>query len=345
MARKPAGAVRTVSRITRVAAAVVVRGDGRVLLAQRPPGKPYAGYWEFPGGKLEPGETPAHALARELAEELGLRVRRASPWLVQEFVYPHAHVELNFFRVFAWDGEPHGRDGQAFAWQTPGAFDVAPLLPANTRVLRALLLPPFYGISCAADVGEEVFLARASRAFDAGLGLVQVREKDWSPDRIDAFAARLRDLARPRGAKVILNGDANEARRLGMDGVHWTAARLAAATSRPDDLIVGASCHDAAEVARAGALGCDFAVLGPVRDTPTHPGARTLGWDGFARAVEGARLPVYALGGLGPADLDTAIDRGAHGIAMRRGAWEPYFSGAGGDGASASSSRSAAGMR
>jgi len=308
--------------LTRVAAAVVVRPDGQVLLAQRPAGKAYAGYWEFPGGKLEPGETPAHALARELAEELGLAVRRAVPWLVQEYVYPHAHVELNFFRVFEWDGEPHGHDGQAFAWQTPGAFDVAPLLPANTRIMRALLLPPVYGVTCAADLGEEAFLERASRAFDAGLTLVQLRERDWPVDRVAAFAARLRDLAHGYGAKVLLNGEANTARELGLDGVHWTSARLAAATSRPEDMVVGASCHDAAEIARAGRLGCDFAVLGPVRDTPSHPGACTLGWDGFARAIEGTRLPVYALGGLAPADLDAAVDHGAHGIAMRRCAWE-----------------------
>ena len=310
------------TRLTRVAAAVIVRRDGRVLLAQRPAGKAYEGYWEFPGGKLEPGETPAAAPARELREELGLTVRRAAPWLVQEYVYPHAHVELHFFRVFAWDGEPHGHDGQAFAWQTPGAFDVAPLLPANTRVMQALLLPPFYGISCASDVGEEAFVASAARAFAGGLRLVQLREKDWPAERVGAFAARLRDLAHAHGARVLLNGTTEDARRLDLDGVHWTSARLAAATSRPEGMIVGASCHDAAEVARAGALGCDFAVLGPVQDTPSHRGAPTLGWQGFAREVAGARLPVYALGGLDATDLDTAIDHGAHGVAMRRGAWE-----------------------
>ena len=136
-------------RLVPVAAAVITRGDGRVLLAQRPSGKPYAGYWEFPGGKVEPGETPRAALTRELTEELGLTVRRAAPWLVQRFVYPHAHVELHFFRVHEWEGDPVGHDGQAFAWQMPGAFDVAPLLPANTLVLRALTLPEVCGITMA----------------------------------------------------------------------------------------------------------------------------------------------------------------------------------------------------
>jgi 8-oxo-dGTP diphosphatase len=307
--------------LTRVAAAVIVRADGQVLLAQRPPGKVYEGFWEFPGGKLEPGESPRAALDRELKEELGLGVRRAAPWLVQRFVYPHAHVELHFFRVFAWDGEPVGHDGQAFAWQTPGCLDVAPLLPANTLVLRSLTLPPVYAITMAATIGEAAMLARARVAFAAGLRLVQLREKGWPRERQRAFAAALRDLARPQGVRVLLNGDDDDARAWGLDGVHWTAARLASATARPDGLVCASSCHTAAEVARAGALSLDFAVLGPVRPTPTHPDAPAMGFDGFARAVEGTTLPVYALGGLSAGDLPAAIDAGAHGIAAIRGAW------------------------
>jgi len=175
--------------LVRVAAAVVVARDGRVLLAQRPAGKVYAGYWEFPGGKLEPGESPHDALVRELSEELGLAVRRAAPWLIQRYVYPHAHVELHFFRVYAWDGEPVGHDGQAFAWQVPGRFDVAPLLPANTTVLRALVLPSVYGITMAGDLGEQAFLVRARAAFDRGLRLLQLREKDWPSARQHALEA------------------------------------------------------------------------------------------------------------------------------------------------------------
>ena len=308
--------------ITRVAAAVIVRGDGRVLLAQRPPGKAYAGYWEFPGGKLERGESAHDALVRELREELGLAVTRAAPWITQRFAYPHAHVELNFFRVLAWEGDPVGHDGQAFVWQTPGAFDVAPLLPANTRVLAALTLPAVYGITCAEDRGETVFLAQAERAFAGGLRLVQVREKAWPPARRNAFGARLCELARRHGAQVLLNGTADEARAGGYAGVHWTAARLAAASARPRDLLVAASCHAPSDLERAGVLELDFALMGPVRDTPTHPGAAPLGWDAFARRIAGTRVPVFAIGGLSGADFGTAIDHGAHGVALRRHAWD-----------------------
>jgi 8-oxo-dGTP diphosphatase len=307
--------------ITRVAAAVILRADGDVLLAQRPAGKPYAGYWEFPGGKLEPGETPRHALARELREELGLGVVRAAPWLVQRYDYPHADVELHFFRVLAWRGEPTGHDGQAFAWQSPGAIEVSPLLPANTRVIAALTLPTVYGITCAEDLGEDAFLARAERAFAAGLGLAVVREKAWPADRVDAFAQRMLALAQRYRTTLLFNGDDARARSMGFDGVHWTADRLAAATARPQDFLVAASCHTREDVAKAGALALDFAMLGPVRATPTHPDAVPIGLDGFAQRIAGATLPVFALGGLAAADLDAAIDHGAHGVALRRAAW------------------------
>ena len=307
--------------IVRVAAAVLLRPDGQVLLAQRPAGKPYAGYWEFPGGKLEPGESPRAALARELQEELGITVRRASPWLVQEFVYPHAHVELHFFRVYAWDGQLHGHDGQAFAWQVPGRWTVAPLLPANTRILAALDLPAVYGITCAEDTDEDAFLARASRALASGLRLVQLRDRSWPHARRVALARRLVPLAHRQGARVLWNGTEEDARAAGCDGVHWTSAALAEAVARPQGLLAAASCHTPDDVARAGALGLDFAVLGTVLPTPTHPDAVPVGWDGFAASVAGTRLPVYALGGLTSADLVQAIDHGAHGVALRRAAW------------------------
>lgn len=307
--------------LTRVAAAVLLRPDGQVLVAQRPRGRAYAGYWEFPGGKLEPGETPLDALVRELHEELGIHVVRAAPWLVQYFTYPHANVELNFFRVFEWNGELHGHDGQAFAWQTPGAFNREPLLPANTRVLAALELPLTYGITCAEELGEAAFLERARRALGAGVKLVQIREKSWPIERLSRFAESMRGLARAYGARVLLNGNVELARSLQLDGVHWTAAVLARATARPRDLIVAASCHVRAEIAKAGELDLDFAVLGPVRPTPTHPGASPLGFDGFSELVAGTRLPVFALGGLAATDLAAAVDAGAHGVALRRHAW------------------------
>ena len=305
----------------RVAAAILVRRDGKVLLAQRLAGTPYPGYWEFPGGKLEPDETPRDALAREVGEELGITVTHAAPWLVQRHIYPHADVELNFFRVFAWHGDPHGRDGQAIVWQDPAAIEIGPLLPANAAVLRALVLPPVYAITMAEDLGEESFLERARAAIDSGVRLIQLREKSFAPQRLAALGRRLALLAAPQGARILLNGDQRTARRLGFAGIHWTTSELTAARQRPDDMLCAASTHDAAELARAAALGVDFAVLGPVCATPSHPGAAPLGWPRFAELVRGSTVPVYALGGLARTDLDVAVANGAHGVALRRAAW------------------------
>jgi 8-oxo-dGTP diphosphatase len=307
--------------IVRVAVAILQRPDRSVLLAKRLAGTPYPGYWEFPGGKLERGESPREALARELDEELGIEIVDAAPWLVQRYDYPHANVELNFFRVFAWRGEPQSRIGQAIAWQTPGAFEVAPLLPANAPILRSLELPPIYGISMAEELGEETFLQRARRAIANGLQLIQLREKSWPADRLSALAGLLLPIAHDAGARVLLNGDAMLARQLGCAGVHWTSAALSEASRRPENMLCAASCHDAAELARAAELGVDFAVLGPVEPTPSHPGIRPLGWPRVAELLRCTPIPVYALGGLARGDLDRAIAHGAHGVALRRAAW------------------------
>lgn len=304
-----------------VAAAVILRDDGSFLLGQRPRGKVYAGYWEFPGGKIERGELPRAALGRELHEELGIGIDRAYPWLNRDYDYAHAAVRLRFFRVVKWSGTLHARENQRFAWQQPGAIDVSPLLPANAPILKALALPAVYGISNGADVGEREFLRRLERALAGGLALLQVREKQLPPDELIRLTAEVIEAAGPYGARVLLNGDPRLAQRAGADGVHLTARQLLELGERPALELVGASCHNARELERAAILPADFVVLGPVLETPSHPGVPTLGWEGFAALIRDYPLPVYALGGLTHADLETAWEAGAHGISMMRGAW------------------------
>ena len=304
-----------------VVAAVITRPDGWFLLGQRPAGKVYAGYWEFPGGKVEPGEAPLAALTRELREELGIEVERAYPWLTRDYDYAHAAVRLRFFRVVRWSGTLNGRENQRFAWQLPDAISVDPLLPANAPILRALHLPPVYAISNAAGLGEREFLVRLERALAQGLRLLQVREKSMPGEDLLRFATEVVRLAHGRGAQVLVNGDAALAQRAGADGVHLTSAQLRQLDRRPALGLVGASCHDAAELERAQALGADLVVLGPVRPTPSHPGATGMGWGPFAALLQDCRVPVYALGGLQVPDLEKAWECGAHGISMMRGGW------------------------
>jgi len=296
-----------------VAAAVIQRADGAFLLARRPPGKVYAGYWEFPGGKIEPGEAAERALARELHEELGIEACNAFPWLRRDYTYPHASVRLNFFRVTAWKGDPHPRERQAIAWQRFGAPLAAPMLPANAPVLAALALPHEYAITDAQARGRREMLQRVSGRLAGGLKLLLVRDRGL-PDR-DAFVRDVTALAHRHGARVLVSGAP-----AGGDGVHYTAAQLMALDARPAGL-VAASCHTADELARAAALELDFAVLGPVKPTASHADAVPLGWEGFARIARGASLPVYAIGGMRRSDLVDAWRAGAHGVAMISGAW------------------------
>jgi 8-oxo-dGTP diphosphatase len=117
-----------------VAVGVLIDAAGRFLLTSRPPGKVYAGYWEFPGGKLEPGETVAAALRRELHEEVGITIGAAEPWQTELMDYPHARVRLHFCKVREWRGEMQMREGQRMAWeQLP--VSVAPVLPGTLPVL------------------------------------------------------------------------------------------------------------------------------------------------------------------------------------------------------------------
>ena len=315
--------------LTRVSAAVILRegaeGGTEYLLAQRPPGKAYAGYWEFPGGKVEAGETFAEALVRELQEELGITVTAMTPWMTRHFVYPHARVEIRFFRVTAWIGDLQPLEHTGTVWLDTlsmaggcdlDAMPVRPVLPANTPILRALALPNIYALTNAGAAGMAGELARIARAKPR---LVQVREKTMNDLDRQAFTRQVVDLVHGYGGHVLLNGGISEAVALGVDGVQLTSAALMACEVRPDLPLVFASCHTLAELRKASSLGLDAVILGTVNPTPTHPDGSPLGWAGFVQMIEGFELPVYAIGGMSQADVSTAQALGAQGVAMMRG--------------------------
>lgn len=329
------------ARIVDVAVGVVVDAEGRVLIGQRVEGKPYAGWWEFPGGKFEAGEDAHAALVRELHEELGLEVEVSNPWVVREHVYDHAHVRLHFRRVTRWRNAPSSREGQAFVWRPPHAIDVAPLLPATIEPVRWLGLPGRYWLSNANELGVDVFLARLQARVRAAMSasanrvgtnrastnraMILVREPGMSDARVDDLLARLIATLDAAGARdsfplLVSSRHSREAwARAG--GVHLTSRDLLAARERPPLERVAASCHDAAQLHHAAGVGADFAVCGPVLPTESHPDAPGLGWAGFGKAVGLTRIPVYALGGLSVDDEARAHEAGAHGLALQRAAW------------------------
>lgn len=312
------------TNIVEVAAAVMLRAGGEeFLLAQRPEGKVYAGYWEFPGGKVEPGESIRNALIRELQEELGITATACAPWLIRQFTYPHATVRLNFWKVTAWDGEigiTAPLEHSAVNWENcRKSASVSPILPANDPILKALSLPTTMAITMAEIEGTERQLERLEAALQNGLRLIQIRDKSWPEANRQWLTEAVIQLARPYEAIVVVNSSESIARRSGAAGIHLTSSQLAACRQRPDFPWVGASCHNAEEIAKAGELGLDYALLGPVLPTPTHPESTGLGWSRFETECSGNTLPVFALGGMQPDLLSTAQQHGAHGIALMRG--------------------------
>jgi 8-oxo-dGTP diphosphatase len=311
--------------IVEVAAAVMLRdsADGeQFLLAQRPEGKVYAGYWEFPGGKVEPGESVREALVRELQEELGITVTVAAPWLTRVFTYPHATVRLNFWRVTEWTGEigvTAPLEHSAIAWLSAQvAPKVAPILPANAPVLKALALPRMMAITQSAESNEDFELKRVANGLKQGIRLFQIRDKELSPPERAWFAQTVKEMLRHTDAIIVVNDDAALVHAIHAHGLHLSSAALRDCVERPDFAWVGASCHDAQELAHATQLGLDYALLGPVLSTPTHPEHPGIGWAGFKKLAAGSPIPIFALGGMRREMLAIAIKNGAHGIAMMR---------------------------
>jgi 8-oxo-dGTP diphosphatase len=307
--------------IVDVAAGIITRDDGHVLLAERPAGKPLAGFWEFPGGKFEVGESPVEALARELHEELGVELDEAHPWITRTHAYPDRTVRLHMYRVLGWHGEPHGREGQQLSWQDPQAVSVSPLLSANDGILQSLNLPQLYAITHASKYGITGFMERLRTALDNGVRLIQVRERGMPADALADFARGVVSVAHDHGARVLVNGDAAIARAAGADGVHLQTDQLMRCQSHPDTRLLAASCHNREELLRAAELGVDFVVLSPVLPTQSHPGAATLGWERFAKLCLDMPMPVFALGGMRADMTNTAMIHSAHGVALLSGIW------------------------
>lgn len=300
-----------------VVAGVLNDAQGRVLLARRPAGKPAAGMWEFPGGKLAAGESAQAGLRRELHEEIGIDIGAVEPLIGVPWDIDGQEILLDVHRVLDYAGVPHGREGQALAWHPIDELAGIAMPPPDRPAVTALRLPAHYAITPEPGDDDAGFLARIERALAEGVRLLQLRAKTLPPARLHALARAAHARTREAGAALLLNARAAIASDLDLDGVHLPAAELMRLRERPlpRSRWVAASCHDARELAHAAAIGVDFAVVGPVSPTRSHASAPTLGWAGCAALCAAAPLPVYALGGMTLADVPTAKTHGAQGIA------------------------------
>ncbi|NLJ51604.1 MAG: Nudix family hydrolase [Alcaligenaceae bacterium] len=307
-----------------VAVGVMINSDGEILLAQRPEDKSWPGWWEFPGGKIESGETAKDALIRELKEELDVTVTAATPWVKFDYEYPKTKVRLAFFLVTAWDGEPQGLEQQLFAWtRVEKAAALGNLLPASLPPLQWLSLPPLYSITpdlnpeCAA----EELTTYLEQALAKGVRLFQFRQPNWPKGSackelkviFDGFMAQCHQ----HGVKLLVNSIHPRNWWTAADGVQLRATDAIALEERPipEDKLLGISTHHLADILYAQILKADFLVLGHIKETASHPEVEPLGWEEFASLAEQAARPVYAIGGLKPNDLNIARQYHAHGVA------------------------------
>jgi 8-oxo-dGTP diphosphatase len=314
-----AGETPDPGELIEVVAGIVRDERGRVLLAERPEGKHLAGTWEFPGGKREPGETGPQALAREMTEELAITVASARPWLALTHEYPELTVRLQLYAVDEWSGEPVGQEGQSLQWVTESDMAALPMPAADRPIVRAFTLDPYYAITPDSDAlgAPDGVLRWAEGCLERGIRFFQLQALSLDPaDRVD-LAREFGRLMSDSGARWLLCGEPELALQSGADGVQLAGERLREFSGRPlgGDFLVAASCRNAAELARAGALALDFVTLSPDSADGGLPRARSLDWEAFARLCRRAPLPVYALGGVVPADLEHARDRGGFGVA------------------------------
>ncbi len=304
-----------------IAVGVLTDSKGRILISQRKPDCAFAGQWEFPGGKVERGESVKQALVRELDEELGLLINDARPLISIKYVYPDRRVMLDTWQVTQWAGQAQSREGQRFAWVTPEALDDYEMLEANRPIVKSAQLPTAYLITpdCESDVS--VFLSGLEQSLKSGIRMVRLRQSKIRGDEYKRLAIKCQDICSQYGAELLVDlvGLSIE---LGV-GLHLNSFELSFCKQRPiaRKLRFAASCHNATELEKAAAIGCDFAVLGPVTETPSHPDSPVLSWSGFNELAANAELPVFALGGMTREYLDTAWQKGAQGVAAIRGLW------------------------
>lgn len=299
----------------------VVSGGGRVLIARRHDHAHQGGLWEFPGGKVEPGETVEQALRRELHEELSIVVEAASPLIKIAHDYGDKQVLLDVWRVDAFLGEPRGVEGQAVLWASLDELAGLEFPAANRPIVAAARLPEYYPIVDDSLGGEECLLEQLERLGQHSYRLAQWRVKNLQGDAYLALARRAVDVGRPYGLALLLNAEPEVALQAGAAGVHLNGPRLQGLTQRPlpGKFWVAASCHSPEDIRQAEKAGVDFIVLSPVLPTPSHPGIPPLGWELFGLWAEAAKLPVYALGGMDRSCMAQARQHGAQGVAGIRG--------------------------
>ncbi len=301
-----------------VAVGVVVNSTGHILIAKRPATSHQGGLWEFPGGKVEPGESVIAALTRELQEELAIDVVETEPLIKIHHNYGDKTVFLDVHKVTAFSGQPNGNEGQPVEWVSSSELKQYEFPAANQSIISAIILPRKLLIT-GEFTERTAFFSHIENALMRGIRLVQLRLSDSRVMLVNVGSVN--ELCLRYSAQLMVNTGADVFQKIehlsSSLGLHLNSKNLLTCDSRPLGLskLLSASCHNATEIAHAQKIGVDFICLSPVLTTNSHPGQPGMGWKQFEMQADKANVPVYALGGMNDDHLSQALNCGAQGIA------------------------------
>jgi len=321
------------TKITQVAVAVIVNQKQQVCISLRHEDAHQGGLWEFPGGKIEQGETVEQALVREVKEELDLEIKKSRPLITIAHAYTDKSVRLHVNLITGYTGEASGMEGQAVKWIPLSELSAYDFPEANIPIIKSLQLPDKYLITGKFKDADD-YVAKLKKALEHNIKLVQLRLKPGScadEQECQKIITQTSKLCKQFAARLMLNipGEYFESvskHQVEFDGYHLDSRTLASlsagASYLPDEKkLLSASCHNEEELQSAMKINADFVVLSPVQKTDSHPDMSALGWQAFSDMIEQINVPVYALGGVAEGDIEMAWEYGGQGVAAISAFW------------------------
>ena len=318
--------------IVHVAVAVIVNPNNEVCISLRHKNAHQGSLWEFPGGKVEQGETIKQALVREIKEELDLEIKQLRPLITINHNYDDKAVCLHVYKVMLYQGEATGLEGQQVKWLPVSLLSVHNFPAANLPIIKAVQLPDKYLITGKfTDIND--FIYKLKNALKSGIKLIQLRLKENSLEdvaQLQFLLEKTAELCKQAEVNLMLNLSADYLHMIDLSqiefaGIHADSKTLNTLSQRPRGGLFSASCHNMEELLLAIKLNSDFVVLSPVQKTASHPDMQAMGWCQFNNLIENVTVPVYALGGVSENDLETAWQYGAQGIAAISALWEKEY--------------------
>lgn len=305
----------------------IVRGlNGRVLISKRRAEVVDGGLWEFPGGKVNEGESSLVALVRELYEEVGITPLVSIPTLTVNYRHEKYDLKIAVYEVPKWSGKLHSKEKQELRWIEPLSLSVY-RMPAPNKPIKIAAMLPHYSLVTPAFLGDEdIFLKKIKLCLSSGVQLIQFRPQIQDKSLCMKLAKKVCALCAEFDALVMLNVKIDDSQELidHFGGVHFSSHELLKLTKRPvpTSMLASASCHNQEELFKAKEVGLDFAYLSPILPPISHPSPSHLGWGNAEDLASQAGLPLYGLGGLKPSDVSTACSIGLQGLSMVSGFWD-----------------------